>query len=110
MEKCKQIWGGFAYFLAVQLMMALAQIFNFFVQRNVTFNSKSNIVKAAVWYVIAHIIISIGAAALQGFYKAPIYNLFMNTMSMGRAGETLADALTMVINCAISFWVFFPIF
>ena len=66
--------------------------------------------KAATWYVIAYIIISIGAAALQGLYKAPIYNLFMNTWQMGAAGETIADAITMIINCAISFWVFFPIF
>lgn len=102
--------GGLAYFLAVQITMAIAQVINFFVQRNVTFKSKSNIWKAAFWYVIAYFIITIGAAALQGLYKAPIYNLFMNTWSMGSMGETLADFVTIIINCAISFWVFFPIF
>ena len=28
---------------------------------------------------------------------------------MGGAGETIADLITMVINCAVSFWVYFPI-
>jgi len=102
--------GGLAYFLAVQITMAIAQIINFFAQRNITFKSKSNIWKSAFWYVIAYIIISIGAAALQGLYKAPIYNLFMNIWGMGSSGETMADFITMIINCAISFWVFFPIF
>lgn len=102
--------GGLAYFLAVQITMAIAQIINFFLQRNVTFKSSGSVVKAASWYVLAYIIISIGAAALQGLYKAPIYNLFINTWGMGKTGETLADFITIIINCAISFWVFFPIF
>lgn len=102
--------GGLAYFLAVQITLGIAQIINFFAQRNITFKSNSNIWRAAFWYVIAYILISIGAAALQGLYKAPIYNLFMNTWGMGSLGETIADFITMIINCAISFWVFFPIF
>ncbi len=102
--------GGLAYFLAVQITLGIAQIINFFAQRNITFKSKSNIWKSAFWYVIAYIIISIGAAALQGLYKAPIYNLLMNTWGMGSTGEAFADFITMIINAAISFWVFFPIF
>ncbi len=100
--------GGLAYFLAVEITMAIAQIINFFLQRNVTFKSKGSVAKAAFWYVLAYIIISIGAAALQGIYKDPIYNFFRNVM--GTAGVTVADIVTMLINCAISFWVFFPIF
>lgn len=102
--------GGLAYFLAVQISLAIAQVINFFVQRNITFKAKNNIWKAAFWYVVAYIVISIGAAALQGLYKAPIYNLFMNTFKMGSVGVTIADFITMIINSAISFWVFFPIF
>ncbi|WP_405097236.1 GtrA family protein [Oceanobacillus sp. FSL H7-0719] len=102
--------GGLAYFLAVQIAIGIAQIINFFAQRSITFKSNSNIWKAAFWYVIAYIIITIGAAAAQGFYKAPIYNLLMNTWGMGSLGETTADIITMIINSAISFWVFFPIF
>ncbi|WP_080848739.1 hypothetical protein [Cytobacillus gottheilii] len=102
--------GGLAYFLAVQITIAIAQIINFFAQRSITFKSNSNIWKAAFWYVVAYIIITIGAAAAQGFYKAPIYDLLMNTWGFGGAGETAADVITMIINSAISFWVFFPIF
>ncbi|OLS40948.1 hypothetical protein [Bacillus sp. MRMR6] len=102
--------GGLAYFLAVQITIAIAQIINFFAQRSITFKSNSNIWTAAFWYFVAYIVITIGAAAAQGFYKAPIYNLLMNTWGMGSVGETTADVITMIINSAISFWVFFPIF
>ncbi len=102
--------GGLAYFLAVETTMGIAQIINFFLQRNVTFKADNSAVKAAMWYVIAYIIITIGAAALQGLYKAPVYNLFMKGFKLGAAGETIADVITMLINSAISFWVFFPIF
>lgn len=102
--------GGLAYFLAVQITIAIAQIINFFAQRSITFKSNSNIWTAAFWYLVAYIVITIGAAAAQGFYKAPIYNLLMNTWGMGAVGETTADVITMIINSAISFWVFFPIF
>jgi putative flippase GtrA len=102
--------GGLAYFLAVQITIAIAQMINFFAQRSITFKSNSNVWRAAFWYVVAYIGITIGAAAAQGFYKAPIYNLLMNTWGMGTVGETTADVITMIINSAISFWVFFPIF
>lgn len=102
--------GGLAYFLAVEITMAIAQVINFFLQRNVTFKADNSALKAAMWYVIAYVIITIGAAALQGLYKAPVYDLFMNRLNMGAGGETLADVITMLINSAISFWVFFPIF
>jgi putative flippase GtrA len=100
--------GGFAYFLSVQITLAIAQIINFFAQRNVTFKSRGSIAKASFWYVSAYIVITLLAGALQGLYKAPIYRFLMNYM--GRTGETMADIITMVINSAISFWVFFPIF
>ncbi|MFV0241846.1 MAG: hypothetical protein ACK5H4_17635 [Lacrimispora sphenoides] len=102
--------GGLAYFLAVEITMGIAQVINFFLQRNVTFKANNSAAKAAMWYVIAYIIITIGAAALQGLYKAPVYQLFMNGLNLGGGGETIADVITMLINSAISFWVFFPIF
>jgi len=102
--------GGLAYFLAIQITLLIAQIINFFLQRNITFKSESGIGKAAIWYAIAYVIITIIAAAAQGLYKAPIYNLFMNTWNLSKVGETIADVLTMIINSTISFWVFFPIF
>ncbi|WP_232510294.1 hypothetical protein [Paenibacillus crassostreae] len=101
--------GGLAYFLAVQITIGIAQVINFFAQRSITFKSGGNVWKAAFWYLIAYLLITIGAAAAQGFYKAPIYDLFMNTWGMGSVGETTADLITMIINSAISFWIFFPI-
>ncbi|MFF2889164.1 hypothetical protein [Paenibacillus sp. NPDC057967] len=102
--------GGLAYFLAVQVTIGIAQIINFFAQRSITFKSNANIWISAFWYAVAYIVITIGAAAAQGFYKTPVYNLFINTWGMGGIGETIADVITMIINSAISFWVFFPIF
>ncbi len=102
--------GGLAYFLAVQLTMAIAQVINFFLQRNVTFKSNSSVLKAAFWYLVAYLVITVGAAAAQGLYKAPIYELLINTWGWGKTGETVADVVTIIINAAISFWVFFPIF
>jgi putative flippase GtrA len=100
--------GGLAYFLAVEITLLIAQVINFFLQRNVTFKSDTSIAVAAMWYFIAWLLISIGAAALQGVYKTPIYHFFMNMMG-NKAGMTVADIITMLINCVISFWVFFPI-
>ena len=104
------IGGGLAYFLSVQITLAIAQIINFFSQRSITFKSDSNPWIAAIWYFLAYITITFIAAAAQGLYKAPIYNLFMNTWNLGSTGELFADFITMIINSAISFWVFFPIF
>lgn len=100
--------GGLAYFLAVEITLLIAQVINFFLQRKVTFKSNTSIAKAATWYFIAWVLISIGASALQGLYKVPIYDFFMNLMGTG-LGTTVADIITMLINSAISFWVFFPI-
>lgn len=102
--------GGLAYFLAVQITLLVAQVINFFAQRNITFKSNSSMGKAAMWYAIAYVAITLLAAAAQGLYKTPIYELLIETWGMGKAGETIADVATMIINSAISFWVFFPIF
>jgi putative flippase GtrA len=102
--------GGLAYFLAVQITLAIAQIINFFLQRNITFKSNTSAWRAAMWYFIAYVIITFIAAAAQGFYKAPLYDFFIETLDWGSTGETAADVLSMIIYAAISFWVFFPIF
>jgi putative flippase GtrA len=102
--------GGLAYFLAVQITLLIAQVINFFAQRSITFRSNSSVGKAAAWYALAYVIITLIAAAAQGLYKTPVYDLFIDTWGLGGTGETLADVVTMIINSAISFWVFFPIF
>ena len=100
--------GGLAYFLAVDIAMGIAPVINFIAQRKVTFKSDGNIWRAAFWYVLAYVVITIGASALQGVYKRPLYAFLTEAMGSGM-GTTVADLLTMLINCAISFWVFFPI-
>ncbi|GAB3186411.1 hypothetical protein [Nesterenkonia suensis] len=102
--------GGLGYFLAVQITILIAQVINFFAQRSVTFRSNSSIWWAALWYVIAYVIITFAAAAAQGLYRAPLYGFFIDTMDWGQTGETTADVVTMIINAGIQFWVFFPIF
>lgn len=101
--------GGLAYFLAVQVTIAVAQIINFFLQRNVTFKSKTNLWRAGAWYAAAYVVITFAAAGLQGLYKRPVYDLFMNTWGMGASGEALADMTTMMINAILSFFVFYPV-
>lgn len=102
--------GGMSYFLAVQLTLLIAQVINFFLQRNITFKSNTSVWVAAGWYALAYVVITFIAAAAQGFYKAPIYDLLMNSWGWGATGAVVADVITMIINSAISFWVFYPIF
>lgn len=102
--------GGLAYFLSVQITLAIAQIINFFLQRNITFKSNTNPWVAAMWYLIAYVAITFIAGALQGFYKAPVYSFFMTSLDWGQSGRVVADVITMIINSALSFWVFYPIF
>lgn len=102
--------GGLAYFLTVQITILIAQVVNFFAQCKITFKAQGCILKVAGWYVTAYIVITITASVLQGVYKAPMYNLFMNRWSLGAMGETIADVITIFINCGVSFWVFYPIF
>jgi hypothetical protein len=102
--------GGLAYFLAVEITLLIAQVINFFAQRKITFKANNSVLWAAMWYAIAYVGITIIAAALQGLYKVPVYRLFMDGLGWGGTGETVADVVTMIINSAISFWVFFPIF
>ena len=95
--------GGLAYFLAVQITLLIAQVINFFAQRNITFKSNTSMWVAAVWYTIAYVAITFVAAAAAGFYKAPIYEWMIDGLGWGSTGETLADIITMIINAAISF-------
>lgn len=96
--------GGLAFFLATYITIGIAQVINFFLQRNVTFKSKTNPWIAALWYLIAFVAITLISSALLGLYKKPIFDFF------GASFEWLANIIVVIINCAISFWVFYPIF
>ena len=99
--------GGLAYFLAVEITLFLAQVLNFTLQRNVTFQSDVPVLKAAFWYFMAYIGITVGAAALQGVYKDGLYAFMIS--SFGERGVTLGDMAVTWINCMISYVVFYPI-
>lgn len=100
--------GGLAYFLAVEITILIAQVINFFAQRSITFKSNTSVWVAAFWYAVAFVGITILAAVAQGFYMEPIYTFLGD--QFGESGLVAADFVTMIINAAISFWVFFPIF
>ncbi len=100
--------GGLAYFLSVEITLFLAQIVNFFLQRNITFQSNTSVFKAAVWYFTAWILISVGGAVLNSFYKMPVYHR-MTILFGNQWGMLAGDLITMLINCILSFWIFFPI-
>jgi hypothetical protein len=102
--------GGLAYFLAVQITLFMAQLIGFPLQRNVAFKSVGNPWYQGMWYLIAYVAITLFAGAAQGIYKAPLYNLLINTMNLGKTGETMADVISMFIYAIISFWIFYPIF
>ena len=102
--------GGLAYFLAVEIMLLIAQIINFPLQRKVAFKSNGNPWFQALWYLFAYVAITLLAGAAQGLYKRPLYDFLINVCNLGRTGETIADVASMAIYSIISFWIFFPIF
>ena len=93
--------GGLAYFLAMFLTLIVAQVLTFYMQRNITFKSKGNLAWQIFWFVIATCIITVGANALYGLYQPWLYSTI---------GEGLGGLLASLLQCVISFWVFYPIF
>ncbi len=102
--------GGLAYFLAVQITILAAQVVNFFLQRRVTFKSDAGVGRAMLWYLIAYVAVTFLVAALQGVYREGLYRLLTTAWNWGRAGETIADVLVVLINCLLQFAVFYPLF
>ena len=72
--------GGLAFFLATYITIGIAQVINFFLQRNVTFKSKTNPWIAALWYLLAFVAITLISSALLGLYKKPIFDLFGSSL------------------------------
>ncbi|MDR0831760.1 MAG: glycoside hydrolase family 3 C-terminal domain-containing protein [Bacillales bacterium] len=103
------IGGGLALFLSYYVGVAIAQVINFFVQRNVTFKSKGNPWYQAMWYAIAFVGILFLSQIVLGTVGAPAYDLF--TRWFGGVGKTVYDIIISgLLIPTISFWVFFPIF
>lgn len=97
--------GGLAYFLSVQLTLAIAQIVNFYTQRKYAFKHKGSVVKAGIGYVCIYIAITIAAGIAQGFYKQPVYSTLIQLL--GTSGEKYADIATMMVNAVLSFWIYY---
>ncbi len=75
--------GGLAYFLAVQITLLIAQVINFFLQRNITFKSNTSVWVAAGWYTLAYIVITFVAAAAQGVLQGADLRLLHGHARLG---------------------------
>lgn len=104
------IGGGLALFLSYYIGVALAQVVNFFLQRNVTFKSKGNPWYQAAWYLLAFVAITFLSQAVLGLVGAPAYILFIDWFG-DSLGKTVYDLIISgLLIPTISFWVYFPIF
>lgn len=90
--------GGLAYFCAYMVAMVIGEVVNFPIQRSLVFRSKGNIVKQALWYLLAFCVITC------------IVNS-VNCVWVAVAGHFVPDFVynigTVVLNGGISMVVFF---
>lgn len=85
------IGGGLGYFLAYEIGSFLAQCINFPLQRRLTFKSQGNVLRQALWYLIAWILISLLCNAINGLwlpvaqsrFSPVIYNLLVTFITGG---------------------------
>lgn len=104
------VGGGLALFLSYYVGVALAQVVNFFLQRNVTFKSKGSPWYQAMWYLVAFVAITFLSQVILGLVGAPAYVLFSNWFG-AELGKTIYDVIISgLLIPTISFWVYFPIF
>ena len=50
--------GGLPYFCAYMVAMVIGEVINFFLQRNITFRSKGNILYQGLWYLLAFCVVT----------------------------------------------------
>lgn len=83
--------GGLPYFCAYMIAMLIGEIINFFLQRNVTFRSKGNIIYQAFWYLLAFCVVTcivnsincIWVAVAQMLVPDWVYNVGTTVMNGG---------------------------
>ena len=83
--------GGLPYFCAYMIAMLIGEIINFFLQRNVTFRSKGNILYQALWYLLAFCVVTcivnsincIWVAVAQILVPDWVYNVGTTVMNGG---------------------------
>lgn len=83
--------GGLPYFCAYMVAMVIGEVINFFIQRNLVFRSKGNILYQALWYLLAFYIVTcivnsincIWIAAAAQFVPNWLYNIGTTVLNGG---------------------------
>jgi len=92
--------GGMTAFLTFANSYAIAQVFNFFLQRKTTFKANNNIAKSAIMYAVMVIFIYFFQLYLPTLIRAPL---------VGVLGVTFGDLLAKTINMSSSTLIEFPL-
>lgn len=85
------IGGGLGYFISYEIGTFVAQCVNFPLQRNITYKSHGPVLRQAMWYFIAWVLISLICNAVNNLwmpiaavYLAPaVYNIFVTVITGG---------------------------
>lgn len=95
------IGGGLGYLIAMLVGSFLAQVINFPLQRNITFQSDGNVYYQAMWYFVAWVVITLITNSL-------------NCMWVAVAGQLLSPAVynigTTLLMGGVSMLIFFFVF
>lgn len=94
--------GGMAYFAGYGVTLLAAQCVNFPMQRNITFQSKGNLVYQIFWYIIAFALIFMVCSGLQTFYQ-PLLQRYIGI-------PALYNILITIINGGVQMVIYFPIY
>jgi putative flippase GtrA len=92
--------GGLTAFLAFAGSFAIAQTFNFFLQRKATFKANNNVAKSAVMYAIMIILVYFLQIYLPTLIRARMVSVL---------GTTIGDIATLMINMSVSMLIQFPV-
>ena len=92
--------GGLTAFLAFALSFAIAQTFNFFLQRKTTFKANNNVARSAVMYAVMIVLIYFLQLYLPTLIRARIVAVL---------GWTFGDIVTEMINMMVSMLIQFPL-
>jgi len=92
--------GGLTAFLSFACSYALAQTFNFFLQRKATFKSNNNVARSAIMYAIMNICVYVLQLYLPTLIRAPI------AMALG---PVFGDIVVKTINMTSSMLIQFPL-
>jgi putative flippase GtrA len=96
--------GGLSAFLAFSISYIFAQIFNFFMQRKVTFDANNKVLSSAIMYTIMIIFIFILQMYIPTLIYLPISNLVGNDLASLMI-KSMMMFLAFVIQFPINKWV-----